>query len=547
MTDIPNSYEELEELITKKRQKKRPSILKTILIPVISAACIFIIWILYPVSAPDFSVSSLLPANTALSVEVHKPQKIVRHLNKIKFLPKLEQLPIWKSLAREYNTATGNNLQQDTTTAFQGLTSRAEDLFGMRNILLVSAGIGYNNQHKEIINAVVWLDNIGYLALKAVTMFTGAKETISGLKYYQIPLNQEETLYVSSHPKYPRGIIISTDLSSLSDFADNPDTKTELRANTNTAATLITGTVFPTKIPDQNIFTDSPTVSNKLTFTCTDSEIILNGSIKLADHIEKLLNINTEKHLEVISNRPGLLLNLNLSEAVTQDSLQQALTQISRNSPSPLAPLFNNFNPKLFTELGGNISLLLNEPQTIESYPANNSHLYLEVDDENRAHSLLFANLENMKKSLQNSNDLSQIFIGSQLKIANSDNSISLELPMLPIVTTRFNHIEDIAYSILSPNTTMPPLPVLTNNPSISQVKWSYSSSLLKYAEMILPSDLKNEAVFHFNSDNKVLISDVLNFLASSAFFSLCLQPDYDNIKSKRLQLRSELKLRNIK
>ncbi len=547
MTDIPNSYEELEELIKQKKRKSRPSLIKTIFLPLISAICIFIIWILYPVSAPDFPLRSLLPAASAFSIELHDPQKIIRHLKKNNYIPQVEKLPVWRSLQREYKSATGGNLQHATAEIFQELNSKAEDFFGIRNIITMAVGISYNSQQQEILNGIIWLDNAGYLIFKAAAALSGARETISGIRYYQLPLNTTETLYVSTHPKYPKAIIVSTDLLMLAKFSNTPDNYTASASNTTAENILLRGSIFPAKIPGQNFFTDSAEFVNTLNFSWSDSRLTMAGKLKIAEEPAKMLQFDNRKHLNINSKSPGFVLNLNLSDSATREAIEQALAQISRNSPPVIQPLINNFQPELLAELSGHLSLLINEPEKPDNYPAEKTHLYLEVKDSQSTHSLFLKELKKMKMAMQNSKDLTQMLISSQIRITDIKDSILLELPVLPAFTATFNQLENVPYSVLSPNSTAFPAPILTQTPPLASMQWRYSATLLAAADRFLPQQLKNEVIIQLNSRNKLLFSDLLNFLASTDFFSLCSMPDYDNIKDKRIFLQSELKLRFIK
>ena len=124
MSDIPDSYEDLEEIIKNRKKKRRSSLVKTLLITVISIIALFVIWLLYPVSAPEYAMRDLLPEQTAVSAELHHPRDLLQHLQKTDYLRHTAELPIWSSFQREYAVEFRDKVLQNDIEEFIQETHR---------------------------------------------------------------------------------------------------------------------------------------------------------------------------------------------------------------------------------------------------------------------------------------------------------------------------------------------------------------------------------------------------------------------------------------
>ena len=545
MSDIPDSYEDLEEIIKNRKKKRRSSLVKTLLITVISIIALFVIWLLYPVSAPEYAMRDLLPEQTAVSAELHHPRDLLQHLQKTDYLRHTAELPIWSSFQREYAVEFRDKvLQNDIEEFIQELTETADNLIGIRNILAAAGGISYPRQDRTpVYSAIVWLDNIGVLSTRLSTFFKPPK-TYKGMKYYRLKINSHEVLYIALTPSLPRAVLFSTDLESIGNFRidNNHSRKTKLTKH----ATAIEVSVSLRNIPQNNLLHNDQTLAGDLDIIWTPEEITASCSLLLPDFPIIPSNGTTlPKSIQVSNSAPSLTLNIQLPPQATAGLYPAIIQELSRNRDTLSRLIAKNINPALFAHLKNRLALLLTEPEKPDTLIFPYAHLYLETNKASNTKPALEKTLNSILSSCATSNDLSIRLLSSQIKLSSEADSSILYIPFIPEISATFNRIATTNYLELKLKSTPPYAPALTNQSTrVLTTNWSYSHKIAESIAYSIPDGLKNTPILYISRRHTILLNDIINFLSSTNFFSLSIDANYDNKSNTLFRFNAQLQPR---
>lgn len=542
MSDIPNSYEEAQKFIKKNSFNKRSSILKSLVISVLGILIIFCVWIFYPIPAPDFALRSLLPENTAISVEVHKPAKLIKIIDQNKYLQNLYTLPIWSTLEREYQLESPHTLMNESKAFMTDLKKRADEIIGVRNILAAAGGISFTEQGDPIYNSIVWLDNIAFLVLKVSSYFNAPSE-YNGIKYYKIPLNSHENFYLTFSATHQRAVLISTQLKSLSQFITS--SRHIVDTEFNNRSDIIELSLFPEKLPANNLLYIKETQKSNISIRWSLDEITSKGELNLNLPNPKQHIIKSDKSRIVLTNsQPSLTVNLNLPEKTISDTANILLTDLSNSSNSFLKPLTDKNRLTILNQLNDNISLMISEPEAENTNILKYTHLYFQIINEQNAHKCLNSDISSIIDYYRKSDDLGLKILGSQLKLKTSPTASTLSLPLFPKIVAEFSTKQDIAYAEVKVKTLPSHKPIIerSSNQFLS-TQWRYSKQLAGSLNNSLPASIKNQTILYIDKLHKIKVIDFINFLSSSNFFVLNFYINFDRMNNTTLTFTASNKL----
>ena len=542
MSDIPNSYEEAQKFIKKNSFNKRSSILKSLVISVLGILIIFCVWIFYPIPAPDFALRSLLPENTAISVEVHKPAKLIKIIDQNKYLQNLYTLPIWSTLEREYQLESPHTLLDDSKAFMTDLKKRADEIIGVRNILAAAGGISFTEQGDPIYNSIVWLDNIAFLVLK-VSSYFNAPSKYNGIKYYKIPLNSHENFYLTFSATHQRAVLISTQLKSLSQFITS--SRHIVDTEFNNRSDIIELSLFPEKLPANNLLYIKETQKSNISIRWSLDEITSKGELNLNLPNPKQYIIKSDKSRIVLTNsQPSLTVNLNLPEKTISDTANILLTDLSNSSNPFLKPLTDKNRLTILNQLNDNISLMISEPESENTNFLEYTHLYFQIINEQNAHKCLNSDISSIIDYYRKSDDLGLKILGSQLKLKTSPTASTLSLPLFPKLVAEFSTKQDIAYAEVKVKTLPSHKPIIerSSNQFLS-TQWRYSKQLAGSLNNTLPESIKNQAILYIDKLHKIKVIDFINFLSSSNFFVINFYINFDRMNITTLKFTASNKL----
>ena len=542
MSDIPNSYEEAQKLIKKNSYNKRSSILKSLVISVLGILIIFCVWIFYPIPAPDFAIRSLLPENTAISVEVHKPAKLIKLIDQNKYIHNLYTLPIWSTLEREYQLESPHTLLDDSKAFMADLKKRADDIIGVRNILAAAGGISFTEHEDPVYNSIVWLDNIAFLVLKVSSYFNAPSE-YNGIKYYKIQLNSKENFYLTFSATHQRAVLISTQLKSLCQFITSSRhlVDTEL----NNRSDIIELSLFPEKLPANNLFYIKEAQKSEISIRWSIDEITSKGELNLNLPNAKQHIVKTEKNrLVLTNNQPSLSINLNLPVKTISDTANVLLSNLANTSNPFLKPLTNKKRLTILNQLNDNISLMISEPENENTNILKYTHLYFEVKNEQKAHKCLNSDISSIIDYYRKSDDLGLRILSSQLKLKTTPTASTLSLPLFPEIVAEFSTKQDIAYAEIKARALPSHKPKIEEQSNqILTTKWRYSQQLTGALNNSVPASIKNQTLLYYDKLHKIKVIDIINFLSSSNFFVLNFYANFDKMHYTTLTFNASSKL----
>ncbi len=528
MSNIPNSYEEAQKLVTSRKQRRGSGLIRALVISCLSIFIILLIWILYPLPAPDFAIRSMLPANTAISIETHKPTELLKAIKESNYIEHLASLPLWNSLERLHRASSDIPLKQTVDTVLTDLNTKATAIIGIRNILAVAGGISYSTEQIPTYNAIAWLDNTGFLALKISTLLNKS-DTFKGIKYYKIPINSRENLFIAPAPAYQRAILISTRLEALADFQLPP--ATYLDTEFKKTETTIEISLFPAKLPQQDATAQHNIEEGCINIFWTLTGLESRGELTFKDQdLSKLKTADTaQRQLKLGNTAPSLCLNLSLPKSNLQQILQQAITDLSKNSPPLLQPIFTNIDQILLEQLTGQAGFTLTQPSTATTNILQAAHLYLQLQNKQTTQQSFNQKLQKTIQKYRQSNNLAMQLLGTQLKTESNENTTTISLPpLLPTIAATFATVADIDYCELKLLQTAPYQPIAASSASpIFNTEWHYSQILSNSLVNSCPENLKHEVILNLGTHHQLLVTDILNFLTSSEFFTLSITPKF--------------------
>ena len=546
MNDIPDSYEDIQAIIDSRKKKRRKTMLRSLLIAIISILALFLIWLFYPVSAPDYTLRALLPANTAFSVELRHPRALLKTQQKNHYLDQISGIPVWPAFEREYSAEfLGKSLQNDIRNFIRELSETADDLLGMRNIIAATGGISYRKDNTPVYSAAVWLDNIGVLSAR-VSTYVKPPKTFKGLKYYKSTLNSRESLYIALTPLLPRTVLFSTDLESLGNFQLTPDTRTDNEFSTRDD--IIEASVFPHNIPRNSSLNIPDITGGELKIRWSPTDITASGALTLAKVPLSLpLESNSPKNIQLTSSNPSLALNLQLPQQTGKQALLLLLQTLRQNEDPFSKVILQDLDPAVFTQIKDRFALLLTEPQTPDSFILRHAHLYLQTGKTAPTQKALAKTLSSIITAGTKSSELSVRLLSSQLKIETAGKETILSLPFIPKVSATCERLAATNYAEIKLQNTPPYPPVLAESPvantAIIDTVWRYSPMLTGSIASSIPPEIQDLAIVHITQRHKILVKDLINFLASANFFSLCIQANFDNKNNTQLKLEARLQL----
>ena len=532
MSKVPNSYEDAQEILKSKPSRRRSPILRTIIITTLSLSVVFLVWILYPLPAPKFAIRSMLPSHTAISIESHNPVTLWKALKKDNYLKRVQSKPIWTVLEREYQKNHKTTLSFDTSVMVKMLDEKTSSIIGLRNILAIAGGVSYTENGKENLHAILWLDNVGFLALK-VALYTKPLEVYKNIRYFKVSVNSTQSLYIAPSPAYPRALLITTDLKSLTEFRIPP--KKYLTTKFDKEEDIIEANIFPQYLPSDIGLNTPPITGGEINIVWSTSLATATGTVEFSKSI--IPNSNTTKPTVskfIIKNpAPSLTINLQLPNKTVSTETNNFIASIVETSDPLIKPLLSNLDQNFTKELDDQVSLMLTEPTNKDSTSIlDYARLYFGVKNNKSSQEILNADLKKLFLSYSSSSDPTLKLLSSQFNIESKDQVTSITVPMLPKVNAVFSKVGEESYIELKKSTLDDFKPEATNikdslfNLSLS---WNHSPTLAGSIANSIPRTLQTEAFAHFDTTNTVNLNDILKFLSSSKFFTLSFSANIDN------------------
>ena len=501
---------------------------------------VFLIWLFYPVSIPEIHLSDNLPENCALKVETFKPTELWQKFENNNYFENLFKLSGWETVGKIYNPKNPEQLTTDLKKSITTVKKHMNNFFGIKNCLAAAGGISFTNKGEKFFHAVIYLNNIGYLAYKAAFMYYKIN-IYKGIKYLTLKTRNNTRLYICTGNN-PRTVIITTDLKSLPKFVF---TKHNISQTVNQATDKILITINADNFPPGKL--PLQIKGGNLAITWQLKNININGTLKIND--KTITALKTIKKAEFFTNKPikeGLTLNCIIPPEKLKIFIDNKINKLKKSSNIIINKLAESTKSNALTELTGLIALTIEPNKSAKTDLLQSIAIYYSINNAKKTAHILNQDIKQSINQLNKSTNLLVKLAASQIAINLNKNIIEFKLPFFKPIYGIFisNHI--IPYGIITlKNRDIKPATIKDNTNSQYMLcgYWKHSKSLLtscynEFSQKTLTTELPLKI-----NDYQFKTHDIIKILDSLLFLSLDLSNNIDNknITNKDLNIYNNI------
>lgn len=434
------------------------SFTKTILISLLSVTVVFLVWLFYPIAAPNIPLRVFLPADCVVTIELHEPAKWQEKLRGQKLREQIK--------SGNLSNILGDVAPEQIDEVEKYLSAGSNSWFGLRNCTAFSLGVTADKN----VAAIFATDNIGAVIVKILSWFA-PKTTINGIdcRYVKLPIGSDAKIYLSAIAK-TRYFIVSTSSDLLTKYRlSAPPKINSLFYDAQHSAAEITLRVTPMLLKMLPAELGHYTNNGELFLWWNGNKIGGNFSASLPNISLPIKAAPAKaKNLLPAPNETGLFLNFAIAP--------ENLAALAKNSLSPIKT-FLPHDHLLTRNLCGSFFAQINPSLTRKDFFSAVS-LWWEIDDVANAQNN-FVNTINTLVKPKKADFFSALISAQLLNVNTNGEQTILQSPLSPEkLFINFSSAPQFNYACARLREPLPPMPTQFTTPSTilaGQLAWRYT------------------------------------------------------------------------